>query len=478
MPNPMRTVPARTGRSFLLVAIAAYAARPACAQSALPAPARSACVSECHQDIIEHKVMHGVSLTRCDACHVQGNPKQHRFYLVVPKEQLCLRCHAVPHEGTTHAPVRQGRCLECHDPHGSDRPRFLKADPRRELCVACHTQDFSQTRFVHGPVAVGACIVCHTPHSSPERGLLVQDPRTLCLVCHSEIQHAARRDGHTHGALAQGCTACHDPHASQLQYQLKGESPQLCLQCHRDHFDQITHNAVAVHGAIAERGGCTDCHNPHSSRFASLQRGEEPGLCLDCHDEELTDASGRKITNMAALLAENPDHHGPIREGNCSACHEPHAAPHFRLLKEEYPADFYAPFSLDSFKLCFRCHISDLVLTESGSGLTEFRDGDRNLHFLHVNREKGRTCRSCHEVHASRHPAHIRDAVPFGSGNWMLPINFLKLPDGGSCMPGCHEQRTYSRTARAPAIPPPDDGAEPPPPAAPMPDQTEKGTTQ
>jgi predicted CXXCH cytochrome family protein len=166
---------------------------------------------------------------------------------------------------------------------------------------------------------------------------------------------------------------------------------------------------------------------------------------------------------MAALLAENPDHHGPIRDGNCTACHESHAGDKFRLLKESYPAEFYAPFDLDTFKLCFRCHISDLVLSKSGSGLTQFRDGDRNLHFLHVNRAKGRTCRSCHEVHASKRPAHIREAVPFGTGEWMLPINFQKTPDGGSCMPGCHEARTYTRT-RAEAGPEPVERFGPNPP--------------
>jgi hypothetical protein len=121
-------------------------------------------------------------------------------------------------------------------------------------------------------------------------------------------------------------------------------------------------------------------------------------------------------------------------------------------LTESYPALFYAPFKVDTFKLCFRCHSQDLALKPTGTGLTKFRNGEKNLHFLHVNQEKGRTCRACHEVHASTRPAHIRDAVPFGNSGWMLKINFEQTPNGGSCAPGCHAPKTYDRTGLLPPI--------------------------
>jgi len=424
----------------------------------------STCAKECHQDIINHPVMHSVSRERCDACHVQGNAKQHRFSFIVAKDQLCVRCHAVPHEGVMHAPVQQGRCLECHDPHGSDHPRSLIADPQRALCVKCHTQEFPPSQFVHGPVAVGACIVCHKPHSSKEPGLLVKDSRSLCLTCHAEVQTEGQREGHVHGALEQGCTSCHDPHASAHKFQLRERSPELCMKCHQAHFDKLTAAPAHVHGAIQEPDGCLGCHQPHSSQLAGLQRGSQPGICLSCHNRPVQTAAGGTIPDMARLLEENPDHHGPIRDGNCTACHEPHAGENFRLLKEEYPAEFYAPFAIESFRLCFRCHIPDLVLSASGSGLTEFRDGDRNLHHVHVNRDKGRTCRSCHEVHASKQPSHIRESVPFGAANWKLPLNYKKTPEGGSCMPGCHEVRRYSRSppvsGSAAASPSPDESPD------------------
>ena len=425
-------------------------------------PAPQTCANECHKEILGHKVMHGPVQTDCGACHIQtGNAADHKFSFIVPKEELCVRCHALPHEATMHAPVRDGKCMECHDPHGSDYQRILVADPKRDLCIKCHKQQLDTFKFVHGPVAVGACIVCHKPHSSAQPKLLVQDAKSLCLTCHGEIQAQGQQGLHMHAALEQGCTRCHDPHASNHKFQLRQTAPELCLQCHKEKFDQMTAGAKVIHGAVTVEGGCTVCHEPHSSRLASLQRGTQPGACLACHDKPLKTADGAPVINMAAFLAANPDRHGPIREGDCTACHNPHAGKNFRMLVEDYPPQFYAPFKLETFKLCFKCHIPDLVLKPSGQGLTQFRNGDRNLHWVHVNQEKGRTCRACHEVHASKRPAHIREAVPFGSSGWLLELNYEQTAEGGRCSPGCHTTRSYNRSLLMPAIPARPSGATP-----------------
>ncbi len=413
------------------------------------------CAGECHKEILNHKVMHGPVQSDCGACHVgTGDPKDHKFSYIVPKAELCVRCHVLPHETSMHQPVKEGKCMECHNPHGSEHAKVLVADPQKDLCMKCHKQDFSKSKFVHGPVAIGACVVCHKPHSSAQPKLLIQDAKSLCLNCHSEVQAKITEGAHMHGALEQGCTGCHSPHASDHKFQLKQTSPGLCMTCHKDRFDQITAGATVIHGAVTDEGGCSVCHEPHSSKLASLQRGTQPGTCLSCHDKPLKTKEGTPLTNMALLLKNNTDWHGPIREGACTACHSPHAGKNFRLLAEDYPPQFYAPFKVDTFKLCFKCHIPDLVLKPSGQGLTQFRNGDKNLHWLHVNQEKGRTCRACHEVHASQRPAHIREAVPFGSSGWLLDINFKKNVDGGSCSPGCHTARSYGRATPMPVLNP------------------------
>ena len=388
--------------------------------------------------------MHGPAETECEACHVQGNPQEHTFFLAADEEELCQKCHLLPRRRHMHDPVTTGACMDCHDPHGSSHPSTLIADPQRDLCASCHAADIPAGEFVHGPVVVGACLVCHEPHASAEPALLRLNERETCRTCHPDLDRVDQPGMHRHDALDEGCSGCHDPHASDFQYQLHAGAPDLCMDCHQEQVEATLAGAAVVHGAVLEPGGCSVCHEPHASELPNLQRAAQPEMCLGCHDTEMRTEDGEVIADMVSLLERNPNHHGPIREGLCTECHKAHAAENFRLLVEDYPPEFYAPFDIESFSLCFRCHIPDLALDPAGRGLTRFRDGDENLHYLHVNQEKGRTCRACHEVHASSRPAHVRDAVPFGSGGWMLEINFEQTSQGGVCTPACHQTRTYT----------------------------------
>lgn len=480
------------GSAFGQVASAPKPAPPAPAAGGEPS-----CIAECHQPIIKHSVRHVSRDADCSVCHLPvGAAADHKFAFPVAREDLCVKCHHLAMEKHTHLPVTEGKCMDCHDPHGSEHVAQLVADPNRDLCMKCHTDEFMSKKFVHGPVAVGACLTCHKSHSSQLPNLLLADANTLCANCHGEVGKAAE-GVHVHKALDEGCVSCHDPHASDHTFQLREVAPALCLSCHKDQFAGMTTGAMVVHGAITQEGGCTTCHEPHASKLAGLQRTGEPDTCLKCHGGPLNDDAGKPLTDMAKLLAANPNKHGPIRSGHCTVCHDPHAGQKFRLLPAEYPAEFYAAYTPDLYELCFRCHSPELATSQTGGGVTQFRDGARNLHALHVNQEKGRTCRACHEVHASQRPAHIRESVPFGTSNWMLELNFKATEQGGSCAPGCHAPKTYTRpsavlpapketfvpaTAPAPATSPtsaPPAGAptpEPvPPPAPAAPTSSETG---
>jgi predicted CXXCH cytochrome family protein len=404
------------------------------------------CTNEaCHTSLISRKVMHGpTAQKKCQACHQYDEPREHRFKFASDRNQLCGDCHTLQHRTVVHTPVKQGNCTGCHDPHGSDYRGILKADPTRGLCLTCHQQDaFAKKKFQHGPVAAGACILCHEPHSSWQAKLLTQAPDKLCTECHAEMIPKAERDRHVHEPVKQGnCTGCHDAHASDVKFQLVKAIPDLCLDCHKQTKEMLASSHV-VHGAMTETGGCSACHAPHFSQLPKLQKASQPEACLSCHDKPLKTADGQVLANMAALLKDNPQHHGPIREGDCTTCHQPHAGERFRLLVADYPPEFYASFKLEQYGLCFKCHIPDLVLKKEGTGLTRFRKGDLNLHFVHVNQQKGRTCRACHEVHASQRPFHIREKVPFGNKGWELEINFQQTPTGGTCTPGCHNEANY-----------------------------------
>lgn len=404
--------------------------------------------SSCHLAQREHAFAHALATLPCQSCHEYTKVENHWFRLAKPDTDMCVGCHQQSHDRVIHQPVKEKNCLGCHDPHGSDVDMQLRLPTTDGLCLLCHDQRLIDAPFVHGPVAVQACVLCHDAHSSNIPGLLTMSPDRMCLDCHAEIEPtgiAARRQ---HQPMEDGCGSCHDPHSSDAPHQLLARQPNLCFNCHEGVRNDVA-AAAFRHQPVEAAGGCSECHDPHFTILPRLQKLPQPELCLTCHDREMTASDGRTLTNMALLLEENPNHHGPIREGDCALCHHPHAATNQNLLHQEYPAEFYAPYSEQQYALCFSCHISDLVKDESGTGLTQFRDGDRNLHWLHVNLEKGRTCRACHEVHASRRPAHIREAVPFGKSNWMLEINFKQTDEGGSCLPGCHKLRAYNRTAPA-----------------------------
>jgi predicted CXXCH cytochrome family protein len=316
------------------------------------------------------------------------------------------------------------------------------------LCQLCHKEQTDPARtLVHGGTAAGSCAACHEPHSAEHSRLLKQPAVALCTSCHKEVQPAPGEALSTHAPARDNCLACHEAHTSKHPYALKQPASELCLSCHKDVKDSLAANPV-VHGAMAGEQSCLACHVSHASRLSKLQKEPQPRQCLNCHDRTLFTAGGRAVTNMAALLRENPDHHGPIRLGACTACHQPHGANEPRLLSAAYPPEFYAAFRPEQYQLCFGCHTPDLVLVPQATAPTGFKDGERNLHWLHVNQEKGRTCRACHEVHASRQPFHIRESVPFGPSGWAITLKYRKTATGGTCEAGCHGEKSYDHGGR------------------------------
>jgi predicted CXXCH cytochrome family protein len=223
-------------------------------------------------------------------------------------------------------------------------------------------------------------------------------------------------------------------------------APQLCLDCHAG-IQKVIDQKVK-HGAIADGASCMNCHNAHASNVENLLSALPFDQCVQCHSKDgMVDNAGVKITNMKKLLDQNKAHHAPVAAKDCSACHEPHGSENFRLLVAAYPSAFYAPFDVKSYELCFGCHNDQLVTLPETLTATRFRDGNRNLHFLHVNKsDNGRTCRACHEVHASSQNYQIRESVPYGPRAYKLKVNFVKNDNGGNCTQTCHPGRTYTNS--------------------------------
>ncbi len=399
---------------------------------------------KCHATMGKAKFVHGpVAVSECVSCH-QLLPKEDRkFQPIKNVEEQCNKCHEpMARKGNVHSPVAKGECTKCHDPHQSDRQFQLKKSSTSDLCFSCHPKNLTTKKFTHGPAADGECLSCHLPHMSEKPKLLLKATNDLCFQCHIDFQETFAAAKNIHKPAGENCAQCHNPHSADAKFLLASETPDQCYTCHAAIQTSATKSTVK-HIALDSEKKCLACHSPHTADHIKQLTDEPMALCLRCHDKSLSDKGG-KLSDMKILFDKNINWHGPIRERDCSGCHEVHGSQNFRLLTQTYPAEFYSPYAPEKYGLCFNCHQNTLAQDPTTITLTGFRDGNSNLHYLHVNKKvKGRTCHACHETHASNHDRHIRDAVPFGQ--WMLPIKFEKEPGGGKCSPGCHAPATYKR---------------------------------
>lgn len=292
----------------------------------------------------------------------------------------------------------------------------------------CHDNK-AEKKYVHSPVREGGCPSCHKPSGKKhpkfkkDAFLLTDNGKAgLCHECHE------RKDTrkHVHPPVAAGdCTDCHDPHQSENKYQLKGDGGALCYMCH----EKSKLDRVAPHRPIAE-GKCLDCHDPHQSDHKYMLKASGADLCMTCHNK----------TKFAKKYV-----HAPVAAGDCTACHAPHGTQLHSLLKRAVPAEMYQSFDKANFALCFGCHSNTLADSERTDAETNFRNGMINLHYVHVNKTtKGRSCKVCHDPHASAQPYLIAARIP-GFGHWRIPIRYSRTSAGGTCVVGCHKPKSYDR---------------------------------
>lgn len=305
----------------------------------------------------------------------------------------------------------------------------------------CHA-DMLKPRKVHSAVELEMCDVCHVAKGDKHEFEPPAPAPDLCFECHDPFP----TDQVTHAIVELGeCLACHDPHGSKIPELLVADSVgAMCAECHGNPADDFPYK----HGP-ARDGKCLGCHQPHVSKYPKLLNKQDGELCLSCHSRSMRRKAGGFIKNIASIIANSEYVHGPVALEECLVCHGPHGGQSPPSLAHPFPPRLYAPFTTQAYELCFQCHGSTFV-TEVETKETGFRDGTHNLHYVHVHRDKGRSCRICHNPHGTDQPAMIRTSVPFGA--WDLPLRFTPSSTGGSCWPGCHQERSYDRN-RAPAEP-------------------------
>ncbi len=175
--------------------------------------------------------------------------------------------------------------------------------------------------------------------------------------------------------------------AQQNPYKLKEpDQRKICVACHGD-FDQTLKKRF-VHAPV-KNGECSDCHNPHVSSHSKLLSEDTRQICASCHD-------GVVPRNAKSV-------HKVVGDGQCQKCHDPHAS------------DNAANLIAKGNDLCFTCH-------------KDLGEAVKTAKFKHNPVEQG--CTTCHEPHGSeKSAALLKNAVP------------------GLCV-GCHKPETPSFVAR------------------------------
>jgi len=157
---------------------------------------------------------------------------------------------------------------------------------------------------------------------------------------------------------------------SQDKFNLRpGAKGKLCMNCHETFQEKIS--SPFVHTPV-RTGECSGCHNPHASSHGKMLSEDTNKICFTCHKE---------------IIPDKPlSTHKVVAEGNCVKCHDPHGSSNkFNLLKS-------------GNELCFGCH-------------KDIEDGVKQVKFKHTPVEK--SCLNCHNPHASaKNEFLLKDEVP------------------------------------------------------------------
>lgn len=360
---------------------------------------------------------------------------------------LALELLDRPHIVTAQGQVTDATCLACHRQPDPSEHRFVSVDGAGRVCLQCHDDPRAAHARLHAPVVMGDCIDCHVVHAEPAGPMLNASQADLCGQCHVRFAQALGESERAHEPAVSDCSSCHDGHASNYASLLHAPSPELCRDCHAEVMDGWRQQAV-VHEGLFRPGSCHKCHDPHRSDRATLLKASWLDLCLQCHVERVEMPGEPPVAAIGGSVLKAAYRHEPVDAQGCDACHTAHAGPHADLLRAAYPADFYVPFSVEAYALCFDCH-DPRVITEPTDAPTGFSDGDRNLHFAHVaGPEKGRACHACHDPHGAGQPHLIRERTRFGT--WNMTLRFQPTEFGGACETDCHQPRTYERRPTSP----------------------------
>jgi predicted CXXCH cytochrome family protein len=238
-----------------------------------------------------------------------------------------------------------GLCKKCHD---TNKPLFAKQHMNypvaNSTCTLCHNVHGSDRAGIiyntaHKPFAAKQCNQCHESEASAKPLALKKKGFELCRGCHNNMINVMFSKNRLHWPVLgkDGCLNCHNPHATTQQSLLNAKPIQVCGACHADTI-QRQERSVKKHEPVRE-GQCTACHTPHASDNVFLtSKASMLDLCGNCHDYQKHSIHpvGEKVT----------DKRNKNLTLDCLSCHRSHGTEFKMMLPFETVAD-----------LCTQCHV-------------------------------------------------------------------------------------------------------------------------
>ncbi|RJQ52033.1 MAG: hypothetical protein C4526_08900 [Nitrospiraceae bacterium] len=338
--------------------------------------------------------------------------------------------------------------------------------------------------------AAGKCLNCHDPHGRQDRSgvipnLLIAREETLCLSCHDgdpagdilrdlrkPYSHLIRQGTGKHGSDEGG-----DP--SRYSY-TAGNRHAECSDCHNAHA--VRHNtALQTAPAASEsvlRVSRVRVFNGSPETIPGYQyipAGDtgspllEYEICYKCHSSWTRQPAGQpdlarlfNTNNASFHPVEGPGKNTGIAPGSfvgginafsviyCSDCHGsndsnlrgPHGSQFPDILRRPYVTQDSGR-SPERDELCFMCHNYDTYVSAASPAV--FQQASRfnppassSGHVFHAG-QRNVPCYTCHDSHGS---AQFGALIVTRRNPGLL--SFSMNSNGGSCLPTCHEQRSYT----------------------------------
>jgi predicted CXXCH cytochrome family protein len=255
-----------------------------------------------HGARFDHLLVMGTNSNQlCLTCHDQmrpgmfreGGPREHPLSPKVNAEQAA----AIANMGTKLGPEGELICLSCHKLHHGFGQRFMLADDLAEgqMCLRCHSARAEMIGSAHDlrtnapqernrlgmtPMTGGPCSSCHLFHRyARELASTPLDRSGECVTCHQPGRCAERKVLASPNHPVDQCTDCHNPHETRYGSFLKQRTPDVCESCHSEKSSVLgsAHDASGDPAAWAGSGtyaadACLACHRPHGDPEHGLFR--------------------------------------------------------------------------------------------------------------------------------------------------------------------------------------------------------------